>query len=143
MGILEGIIFLITYAIGVITLFLEWICYRRRIEYLETILFTLSFFLLVLSLSISSFLGIRYFTDLEHISPEVAVSMVLLGLTTPLNIFVERKIKVPLPEFATALPFSPQQSNQPSGCSIERAALPITKRLHDLQTTLFYHGSKF
>lgn len=94
MILLQLFIFLLAYAVGVITLFLEFVCYKRKIEFIETIYFTISFFLFLIALSISNVFDLIYHTKSVESNPLVSISMILLGLTTPLNIFVERKVNV-------------------------------------------------
>ncbi len=95
MQIAEIILFILAYTIGVITLFLQIVCYKRKIEHIETILFIGSFFLLIMALSVSLLFDISHHAENEKLEAIVYLCMVLLGLTTPLNIFVERHIKVP------------------------------------------------
>lgn len=94
MEILEIILYFLAYTIGVITIFLELVCYYKKIEYLETILFTAAFLFFLIALSINLFAGNR---DLdEGASANLTLfSMVLLGLTICLNTFAERQVKVP------------------------------------------------
>lgn len=94
MEILELILYLVAYTVGVLTLFLEIICYSRKIEYLETILFTAAFLLFIVSLSYSILFGNFDATEIENPNFFVLISMVLLALTLPLNIFAERQIKI-------------------------------------------------
>ena len=96
MEIFEIVIFILAYTMGVITIFLEIICYKRRIEYIETILFSASFLLLIISLSISKLFDLINRNSTDHLGFFISISMVLLGLFTPLNIFAERKVKISL-----------------------------------------------
>ena len=96
MEIFEIVIFILAYTMGVITIFLEIICYKRRIEYIETILFSASFLLLIISLSISKLFDLINRNSNDHLGFFISISMVLLGLFTPLNIFAERKVKISL-----------------------------------------------
>lgn len=96
MNLIEPILYLAAYTIGIITIFLEIICYKKRIEYLETILFTCAFLFFIISLSLSLFfepsgdISNKFFSDL------VLISLVILGLTTTMNTFAERQIEIPV-----------------------------------------------
>jgi len=94
MQIFAYILLLSAYSIGVITLFLELVCYKRKMEYIETVLFTLSFLLLVVSVSLASILG---FFDLDGgvgVDLFIHTCIIGLGITTPLNVFAERQLKI-------------------------------------------------
>lgn len=85
MVIIELILYFITYTILVIALFLEWLCYKRKMESKESILFTVSLLLLVISVSTSSVLE-------EKLSSLFTLgSMVLVSVTTFVNTLQERK----------------------------------------------------
>ncbi len=94
MEILEIILYVIAYTIGVITIFLELVCYSKKIEYLETILFTAAFLFFLVALSINLFLGQG---DLSGGASAnlVMFTMILLALTTALNTFAERQVEIP------------------------------------------------
>lgn len=94
MPILELIVFIVAYTVGVITIFLELVCYKKKIEYPETIFFTGSFLLLIISISINSFINLIKTDTGNHTNIFVLISIILLSLTTPLNIFVERQVKI-------------------------------------------------
>lgn len=77
-----------------ITIFLELICYNRKIEYLETILFSVAFLFFIVVLGINLLFGNRDLDD--SISANLILfSMILLGVTTAFNTFAERQVKVP------------------------------------------------
>ncbi len=91
---IEPILYFLAYTIGVITIFLELICYNKKIEYLETILFTCAFLFFIISLSYSLFFD-QHATESSSSNNLVLFSLVLLGLSTVLNAFAERQINVP------------------------------------------------
>lgn len=86
---LEIILLIIAYTFLSITIFLEIICYKKNIEFLETIALTISFLLLIISLTISPLIGTS--DTIEATNIFTLLSMVLVGLTTPLNALKERK----------------------------------------------------
>ncbi len=86
MKYIEVTLLVFTYTILVVTLFVELICYKKKLEKRETIAFTFSLLLLVISITYSSFF--------VKTSVFVLLSMIVVALTTPLNIMAERKHKV-------------------------------------------------
>jgi len=94
LDVLEIIIYFLAYTIGVITIFLEIVCYKKKIEYLETILFSIAFLFLIVALSVSIFVGKEKIAEDGFLSNIILYAMVFLGLTTPLNVFAERQISV-------------------------------------------------
>lgn len=93
MKLLESIILISAYSIIIITIFVSLICYKRNIEKKETIAFSVSLLLLVISMSIPTLLDNGSTDDTTNIF--VLLSMSLLSLTTPLSILVERKHSFP------------------------------------------------
>lgn len=89
---LEIIVLIITYTILIITIFLEIICYKRNLETLETILFTGSLMILILALTTSSIFSRTNL--LFNGDAFIHFAMILVGVTTPLNVLSERKHKV-------------------------------------------------
>jgi DNA-binding CsgD family transcriptional regulator len=93
MEIIELVLLIIAYTVIIITIFIEIICYFRNLERIETIAFSIALLLLIISLTVSPFF--------EKISPPdttnvfLLLAMILVGLTTPLNIMVEREHKIP------------------------------------------------
>ena len=94
MQIIGLILLILAYTIGVITIFLEVICYQRKMEYIETIFFSISFLLVIFSVSISCLF--EFINPIEHndLSTFINITLVGLGLTTPLNIFAERQLNI-------------------------------------------------
>ena len=89
MEILEIAFLILAYTFLIVTIFLEAICYNRNLETIETIYFTGSLLLLILSLTIRHFFEPHYASDDTDVFTLIA--MVLIGLTTPLNVFEERR----------------------------------------------------
>lgn len=88
MEFLEIILLVIAYTVMILTLFVEIICYKRNLEILETIHLTIALILLIMAITLSHLLNPTnspHFTDIFLFE-----SMVLAGLTTPLNVFAER-----------------------------------------------------
>lgn len=94
MQIFAYILLISAYSIGIIALFLELVCYKRKMEYIETVLFTLSFLLLVVSVSLASFFGFFNAEGSGVIDTLIHLCVIALGLTTPLNVFAERQLSV-------------------------------------------------
>ncbi|WP_103071760.1 helix-turn-helix domain-containing protein [Aquimarina sediminis] len=92
MEVLEIILLTLAYTLGIIALFLGVICYTRKIETLETIFFAISLLLLMIAISIANFWEPNTTAVKTHVL--VLISMVLVGLTTPLSIFPDRRISV-------------------------------------------------
>lgn len=89
---LEITLLIIAYTLLIITIFLEIICYKKNIEYLETIALTFAFLLLIISLTISPLIGKS--NSIEATNIFTLISMILVGFTTPLNALKERKHKL-------------------------------------------------
>lgn len=94
MQIIGLILLVLAYTIGVIAIFLEVICYQRKIEYIETIFFTIAFFLVITSISISFLIDFIYPSQGYDLSVFMNMTLIGLGLTTPLNIFAERQLNI-------------------------------------------------
>ena len=86
---LEITLLIIAYTLLVITIFLEVICYKKNLEFLETIALTFSLLLLIISLTISPLMGKA--DAIESTNIFTLLSMILVGLTTPLNTLKERQ----------------------------------------------------
>lgn len=89
----EITLLVIAYTLLIICIFLEIICYKRNLESLETIALTLSLLLLIVSLTLSPLLNES--DSVEHTHIFTLVSMVLVALTTPLNVLAERQHQIP------------------------------------------------
>jgi len=76
---------IVAYTMIVIAIFLEVVCYKRNLEFLETIGLTISLLLLVIALTSSPFF------NSEAANGFTLFTMVLVGLMTPLNVLKERK----------------------------------------------------
>lgn len=89
MIVVELILLILAYTVLIIALFLEVICYTRKIESLETITFTASLLILILAFSISPLLDQAKDTSLSSIF--TLLSMILVSATTFLNVLNERQ----------------------------------------------------
>jgi DNA-binding CsgD family transcriptional regulator len=92
MEAIEITLLVLSYTIVILALFLEFVCYQRNIETLETIGLTFSLLLLIVALTY------RQIFDVLSISTETdlftQISRVLVGLATPLNVLEERRHKI-------------------------------------------------
>jgi len=82
----EYILLGLTYTILCISIFLQWVCYKRNIENIETITFTVSLLLLIVSISLSPLI-----TQGKTSNISTLIAMVLTAATTVLNTWSERK----------------------------------------------------
>lgn len=83
---LEYILLGLTYTTLCISIFLQWICYKRNIENIETIAFTISLLILVISISLSPLFPVGETSNIATLT-----AMVLVSATTFLNTWSERK----------------------------------------------------
>jgi DNA-binding CsgD family transcriptional regulator len=91
---LLGLILLVaTYSLLLIALFLQLLCFFRKIEAIETILFTISLLLLVVSLGAGS---VAQNETAAGIPAFVQISMLFVSITTWLNTLKERIHKIKL-----------------------------------------------
>lgn len=93
MEVIEIILLIVTYTLLIISLVFQYICYKKNIEFIETIAFTISLLLLVISFTASYFFGLS--KETASVPIPVLISMVLVGLTTPINILKDREHKIP------------------------------------------------
>ncbi|SEC94840.1 regulatory protein, luxR family [Tenacibaculum sp. MAR_2009_124] len=93
MKTVEIVLLIITYTLLIVALFLQLICYKRKIETIETVYFTISLLLLILSITADT-VFIPFSKDMGTSIPTM-LSMVLIAVTTPLQVISERKLKVP------------------------------------------------
>lgn len=93
MEILKIILLILAYSMGIATLIVQIIGYTKKIEYRETILLTLVFLLMIVSLTINSIVQIEWpaFVDITRVLS--VVSIALLSAMIPLNVHWEREIK--------------------------------------------------
>lgn len=87
---LELALLILTYTVLIITLFLEVICYQRKLETPQTIAFTASILLLVVAITTSYFTG-QVSDPAQESDTFLSIAVTLLGLTTFLNVLTERK----------------------------------------------------
>lgn len=92
MVVLGFILLFIAYTVGIIAIVLEVICYRKSVEYLETILFSIAFLSVIFSISISSIIDVVNSSALTEPSNLLYLSLIGLAVTAPLNIFAERQM---------------------------------------------------
>lgn len=80
MLIIEYIILIAAYTSLTISLFLQWLCYKKKMENIETLAFTGSLLLLVISFSVSPLLAAQKTTNLFTL-----LCMILVSVTTFLD----------------------------------------------------------
>lgn len=90
---IELILLIFAYTILILTIFISFLCYRKNFEKWETIAFSTSLLVLIVSLTAPPLLGDT--TLIEKTNIFTLLSMVLLSLTTPLNVLSERKHRIP------------------------------------------------
>ncbi|MFK8037272.1 MAG: response regulator transcription factor [Crocinitomicaceae bacterium] len=93
MAIFEITLLIFSYTLGIVTLFLEFICYRRHIEYKETIFLTVSFLLLIIGITISRFSEFYQQPNWLVSTISISIPVLLVGLSTVFNTFAERNFK--------------------------------------------------
>jgi len=92
MAVIEIILLVIAYSALTIALFLEFLCYRRKMETIETIIFTISLLLLIISISTSPLFP--SLTGSSESSITTLMSMILVSVTTLFHALSERKHKI-------------------------------------------------
>lgn len=93
MEVLDIILLVTAYSALLISLFLQVVCYRKNIESLETVAFTVSLLLLIVAFT---FTYVAEQADMTRgASAFLLVAMTLVGATTPLNILEERTHGMP------------------------------------------------
>lgn len=90
----EIILLVIAYTILIVTIFLEIICYKRNIETLQTIAFTVSLLLLIVTLTSTALFEQKAPASNEPTNIFILLAMTMVSLTTPLNILEERQHKI-------------------------------------------------
>lgn len=93
METIELLLLVIAYTLLILTLFLQFVCYKRNLEKLESIAFTLSLLFLIVSMSISPLLQREEMDNTTNVF--TLLSMIVVGVTTPLSIMSERHHKIP------------------------------------------------
>jgi DNA-binding CsgD family transcriptional regulator len=93
MNLFKIILLIIAYTTGIISLSLQIICYLKEIEYKETIVFTVSFLLLIICNTVLEFNVLTKAISTEIFQDAFFFFCLLLALTTPLNIHKERVVK--------------------------------------------------
>ncbi len=91
MQIFEVTLLIITYSLMLLTIFVQIVCYKRNLENLETIGLTVSLLFLILTLT-SGYLIQEY--DSESTGVFTLLAMVLVAVTTPINVLIERKHRI-------------------------------------------------
>ncbi len=86
---IETIVLIITYSTILITIFVGLICYKRNIEKIETVAFSISLLLLIVAMTIAHIYDNGKTFQSTHIL--ILLSMILVGVTTPLSVMSERK----------------------------------------------------
>lgn len=92
MTILEIVLLIIAYTLIIVAVFLQLVCYKRNLEPKKAIAFTFSLLLLIIALTKSSFL--EQISHIKTTDTFMFLTMVLVGLTTPLNVLKERQFSV-------------------------------------------------
>lgn len=88
MHVVEIVLLVTAYSLLIVTLFLQIICYKRHLEFIETIGLTFSLLLLIIAITLSAL------SVVDESSPFLLLAMVLVGVMTPLNVFKEREHQV-------------------------------------------------
>ncbi len=92
MYVIETTLLVIAYSLIILTLFLQFVCFKRNLERLESIGFTMSLLLLILSFSLSHYISATQTPDSANVFSLGA--MTLMGIMTPLHILQERRHKL-------------------------------------------------
>lgn len=92
MSLSELILLFLAYSIGLVTMIIQVICYRKKMENLETIVFAGSFLLLIVLLTVQGLSSFFSKEMAQQLDPILSWALLLLGLTTALNIHREREI---------------------------------------------------
>lgn len=93
MEVLDVILLVTAYSALLISLFLQVVCYRKNIESLETVAFSVSLLLLIVAITftyVAEGIGMG-----DGLPVFLLLSMTLVGVTTPLNILEERAHALP------------------------------------------------
>lgn len=90
MELIEIILLICAYSLLIISIFLQFVCYKRNLEFIETMLFTISLLLLIIAISVANFFP-TFGNEKESANLFVLVAMLLVGVTTPINVLKERQ----------------------------------------------------
>lgn len=90
MRYIEIILLVLAYSSLILVIFVSFLCYKKKIEKVETLVLAISLLVLIISITIPSLIGQK--PEIETTNVFILLSMVLVGLTTPLSILAERKI---------------------------------------------------
>jgi DNA-binding CsgD family transcriptional regulator len=93
MEIVEIVLFLIAYTLGIATLIVQIVCYLKKMEYMVTIIFVTSFLFLIIAVSVNELNFILTNQTNNLVNESVTFFMLVLALTTPLNVHTERIVK--------------------------------------------------
>lgn len=88
----ELILLFLAYSIGLVTIILQVICYRKKMEHLETLVFAGAFLLLIVLLTAQGLSGFYSQELAAQFDPLLSWALLLLGMTTALNIHRERDV---------------------------------------------------
>jgi len=95
MKLIEFFLLFLAYTLGLTTLILQLICYRKKMESLETLLFSGAFLLLIIVLSIFGVEELLAPSTIAFFETTLDWVLILLGFTTALNIHTERQFRFP------------------------------------------------
>ena len=90
MEIFRLVILTLAYTIGISAIILQLLCYKKGIEYKETIFFSISLLLLIISITIVEFYEVSGKTPGKYLETSFYIFYLLLGVTTPINVHTER-----------------------------------------------------
>ncbi|MFT5820161.1 MAG: DNA-binding CsgD family transcriptional regulator [Crocinitomix sp.] len=92
MEIMQLVLLVFAYSLGLVTIFVQFICYSRNIEFKETIFLSVSFLLLIIAVTSNYFVPADDTSEATLIF--IIIALTLVGLTTPLNVFKEREVAI-------------------------------------------------
>ncbi len=93
MIIVKILLLVIAYTLGVATIITQIICYKKDTEYKETLFFTISFFLLIISITLAEFNLLIGYNSSEIHNAVFYFFIIILTSATPINVHAERIIK--------------------------------------------------
>ncbi len=104
METLHLFLLILAYSLGLVTLFVQFICYSRKIEFKETIFLSFSFLALITAITSTYFYADSYQNSVRGIF--LIGAILLVALATPLNVFKERQITISATKKMTLILFS-------------------------------------